>query len=78
LFDEADVGMGIEYVTHLLPLDFVPLREERFDLVIPKELWLTQVIKDFLSYIDPVAIQKVAHTLPGYNLKDTGKILFES
>jgi hypothetical protein len=35
-------------------------------------------MKDFLSYIDTAAIQKVADTLPGYNLKDTGKIIFES
>ncbi len=78
LFGEADVGVGIEYVTHLLPLAFIPLREERFDLVIPKELWPTQVMKGFLSYIDPVPIQRIARTLPGYNLRDTGKIIFES
>ena len=77
-FDEADVGLGIEYVTHLLPLDFIPLREERFDLVIPKELWPTQIIREFLSYVDPVPIQNIARTLPGYNLKDTGKVIFES
>jgi putative molybdopterin biosynthesis protein len=78
LFGEADVGMGIEYVTHLLPLTFIPIREERFDLVIPRELWPTQLIKGLLAYIDPVPIQRVAHTLPGYNLRDTGKIIFES
>jgi putative molybdopterin biosynthesis protein len=78
LFGEADVGMGIEYVAHLLPLAFIPLREERFDLVIPQELWAIQLIRGFLSYIDPVPIQRIAHTLPGYNLRDTGKIIFES
>ena len=78
LFEEADVGVGIEYVTHLLPLAFSPLQEERFDLVIPKELWPTQVIRGFLSYVDPVQIQRLAHTLPGYNFKDTGKVIFES
>jgi molybdate-binding protein len=78
LFGEADVGIGIEYVTHLLPLAFIPLREERFDLVIPKELWPTQVMKGFISYVDPVSIQRVARTFPGYNLKDTGKVIFES
>ena len=76
-FDEADVGLGIEYVTHLLPLDFIPLREERFDLVVPKELWSTSVIKGFISYIEPAKISKLAGTLPGYNLKDTGKIISE-
>ena len=76
-FDEADVGLGIKYVTHLLPLDFIPLREERFDLVVPKELWSTSVMKGFISYIEPVKISKLSGTLPGYNLKNTGKIIFE-
>jgi hypothetical protein len=46
-------------------------------LVIPKELWSTQLIKGFLAYVDPVPIQRFARTLPGYNLKDTGKVIFE-
>jgi putative molybdopterin biosynthesis protein len=78
LFGEADVGLGIEYVAHLLPLDFIPLREERFDLVLPKELWPTQVIKRFLSYVNPAPLQRLMSSLPGYNLQDTGKIIFES
>jgi len=76
--DEADVGMGIEYVVHLVPLDFIPLKEERFDLVIPKELWPTSVIQQFISYIRPEKIAAVSRNLPGYNMVDTGKILFES
>jgi putative molybdopterin biosynthesis protein len=78
LFNEADAGLGIEYVAHLLPLDFIPVREERFDLVIPKELWPTQIMQGFLSYVDPAVIQRIAHALPGYNLKDTGKVIFET
>jgi putative molybdopterin biosynthesis protein len=78
LFNEADAGLGIEYVAHLLPLDFIPLREERFDLVIPKELWPTQIMQGFLAYVDPAVIQRLARTLPGYSLKDTGKVIFET
>jgi putative molybdopterin biosynthesis protein len=77
LFGEADVGLGIEYVAHLLPLDFIPLQEERFDLVVPKELWPTQFMKGFLSYIDPVRIRQLSPDLAGYDLKDTGKVIFE-
>lgn len=77
-FDEADVGLGIEYVAHLFSLDFVPLKEERFDLVVPKELWSTKIIQELIAYIDPVQISRLSRTLPGYNLKDTGKIIFES
>ena len=74
---EADVGMGIEYVTHLFPLDFTPIREERFDLVIPRELWPTKVIRGFIAYVDPVQIRRVFRSLPGYDLRDTGKIVYE-
>ena len=77
-FNEADVGLGIEYVTHPLNLDFIPLKEEKFDLVVPRELWLTSVMKGFIAYIDSAKIHKFSHNLPGYDLKDTGKIVFQS
>jgi excisionase family DNA binding protein len=77
-FGEADVGLGIRYVTHLLSLDFIPLQEERFDLVIPKELWPMKIMREFIGTIDPVIIRRLTRSLPGYNLKDAGKILFKS
>ncbi|MEA2014988.1 MAG: substrate-binding domain-containing protein [Thermodesulfobacteriota bacterium] len=77
-FGEADVGLGIEYVTYPLGLDFLPLKEEMFDLVIPVDLWSTSVIKGFMNYVDPARIDNLSRNLPGYNLKDTGKIRFEN
>lgn len=75
-FEEADAGLGIEYVAHLFSLDFIPVKKERFDLVVPGELWATSVIQDFISYIRPEIISKLSQSLPGYDLRDTGKILF--
>lgn len=77
-FDEADAGLGIQYVTHLLPLDFIQLKEERFDIVVPREIWPTNIMQGFISFIRPEKIGRLSHNLPGYNLQDTGKILFES
>lgn len=77
-FGEADAGLGIEYVTYPLGLDFLPLKEEMFDLVIPGELWSTSVIKGFMDYVSPARITRLSKNLPGYNLKDTGKIRFEN
>lgn len=77
-FDEADVAVGIEYVTHLVPLDFVPLQEERFDLVIPGELWQTRLIQDFMQNIEPSRLTILSGSLPGYHFRDTGRILFQS
>ncbi len=77
-FGEADVGLGIAYVCHLLSLDFIPLKEERFDLVIPKGLWPTQLMRQFVDSINPDTIRRLSRALPGYGLQDTGKVLFES
>ncbi|MBN2254848.1 MAG: helix-turn-helix transcriptional regulator [Deltaproteobacteria bacterium] len=75
---DADVGMGIEYVTHLVPLDFIPLRDERFDLVVPKALWPTSTMQRFISYLRPEKIATLSRNLPGYSMAETGKVLFES
>lgn len=78
LFDEADVAVGIEYVTNLVPLDFIRLQEERFDLVIPGELWQTRLIQDFMRDIEPSLLTALSGNLPGYHFRDTGRILFQS
>jgi excisionase family DNA binding protein len=78
LYGQADAGLGIEYLAHVFPLDCIPLREEQFDLVVPKELWPTQVLQRFIAYIDPVAIGRLSDTLAGYDLRDTGKVVFEN
>ena len=69
---EADVGLGIEYMAHFLPLDFIPLREERFDLVLSEEVWGTERVRDLLGFLSSAGRQKV----PGYSFRDTGKVLF--
>lgn len=73
LLGEADVGMGIEYVAHLLSLDFIPLREERFDLVVSEEIWGTRKFKDFLNFLS----SRTIHPVPGYSFRETGKVLLE-
>ena len=72
------LGETSEYATYPLGLDFLPLKEEMFNLVIPRELCSTSVVKGFMDYIDPVRINSLSKNLPGYNLKDTGKIRLEN
>ena len=37
-----------------------------------------QVIKEFIGCVDPVVINRLSQALPGYNLRDTGKVVYES
>ncbi len=75
---EADVGIGIEAVAHLLNLDFIPWRWERFDLIIPREIFFQQGIQRFLGFLMEEKFKEYAKSLAGYDLSLTGKMVFPS
>lgn len=72
---DADAGMGIEYVAHLLNLDFVPLIEERFDLVAMKESFSTPPLSDFFAFLEPERLTLKTATFRGYDFRSCGTIL---
>jgi len=71
----ADAGMGIEYVAHLLNLDFVPLIEERFDLVAMKESFSAPPLSNFFAFLEPERLTLKTATFKGYNFRSCGTIL---
>ena len=68
----ADAGMGIEYVARLLKLDFIPLAEERFDLVTFKDTFGTHPTRDFFAFIEPERLTLKGENFPGYDFRSTG------
>jgi putative molybdopterin biosynthesis protein len=75
LKSEADAAFGIKYTAHLLDLDFIPLFEERFDLVIPIDYFHTAQVKTFLALFEQPAFLHSIKDFTGYDLKNTGSIL---
>jgi putative molybdopterin biosynthesis protein len=75
LKSEADSAFGIEYVAHILDLDFVPLFHERFDLVIPMDYFHMAQVKAFLALFEQPALLDSIKDFTGYDLKDTGSTL---
>ncbi len=75
LKSEADVTFGIEYVAHILDLDFMPLFRERFDLVIPVDYFHMSQVKTFLALFEQPALLHSIKDFTGYDLKDTGSAL---
>ena len=73
---DADVGVGIEYVADLLGLDFIPLVEERFDLVTLKDGFSAHPIKDFFSLLEPEKLTLKTEMFCGYNFRHSGEILY--
>jgi putative molybdopterin biosynthesis protein len=71
----ADVGIGLEYTAHLLKLDFIPLVEERFDLVTMKEGFVAHPLKDFFAFLEPEKLTLKTDIYNGYDFRDCGSIV---
>ncbi len=73
---EGDVGMGIEKVAlQVKGIDFIPIQEERYDLVIKKEDLNLEVYKAIIDIIKSKEFKEEIDGLSGYDLRDIGKII---
>jgi len=76
LAGRADAGPGIRPVAALLGLDFLPIRWERYDLLIVKERFFEKGIQFFLGLLhDPVFLES-ARQLDGYDASLSGRMVF--
>ncbi len=71
----ADVGVAIESAALAEGLDFIPLSEERFDLVVPDARLSDPSVARLLDLIDRPAFRAEAARLPGYDLSTAGHAL---
>lgn len=70
----ADVGVAIEAVALGEGLDFIPVSDERFDLIVPHSRLEAPAVSRFLDLIDRVAFRTEAAVLPGYDLSQAGHV----
>ncbi|PID71411.1 MAG: hypothetical protein CSB34_07495 [Desulfobulbus propionicus] len=73
LSGKADVGLGIRSAANALGLDFIPLVEERYDLIIPAELFTTELVEAALEKIHSPQFQQQVTALGGYSTRETGR-----
>ena len=78
LSGNADLAPGIRAVTDMLGLDFVPFHWERFDLLIGKEKFFDRNIQSFLGMLHEQDFRNLAAELPGYDLNQSGKMVYPS
>lgn len=76
LSGRADAGPAISAVAGLLGLDFVPLRTERFDLLIHKGRFFEPGIQLFLGMLHEKEFRELARSLTGYDVSLSGKMVF--
>jgi molybdate-binding protein len=73
----ADVGPGILAVARALALDFIPLQEERYDLVIPLEFLPTAPIQALLDIATSLHFRAELAALGGYDGSRAGTVVAE-
>jgi putative molybdopterin biosynthesis protein len=73
---QADVGVAAESVAHLFGLMFREVVEERFDLVVLKDHYFTKLVQALLEVLASTEFKTRATALGGYDVRDTGKVVF--
>ena len=76
LSGRADAGPAVKSVAGLLGLDFIPLRWERYDLLILKEHFFEQGVQLFLGLLHEPQFRELAEEMEGYDLSLCGKMVF--
>ena len=75
---DADLALGTERISRQIEgIDFIPLMQERFDLVIKKETLESEPVRKLLGILNsPVFRREVAH-FSGNDYRDLGKVIAE-
>lgn len=73
LAGKADAGLGIMAAARALKLDFIPVTEERYDLIIPRQYLSIPSIQRLLDIIHSEQFKKTVEQMGGYSTRETGK-----
>ena len=75
---EADLAIGTERISRQIDgLDFIPLLEERYDLVIRSDVMKTPAAEAILEILRSSAFKKEIRHFTGNDYRDMGKIIAE-
>lgn len=74
----ADIAIGIEKISKLINVDFIPLLRERYDIVLlktPENQQLIEVVKEILNLAD---FHLEVAALGDYDVTQMGQIIYET
>jgi putative molybdopterin biosynthesis protein len=75
----ADTGLAILASSVALHLDFIPVAKERYDLAIPGRFFETDMIQKLITTIrEDEEFKNMVTVMGGYDLSDTGKVLYRN
>lgn len=74
----ADVGLGIYSAAQAMGLDFIPVAEERYDLLMTKRFYDSPEGQMLVHVIQSESFKTEMEALGGYSCRESGQIVFEN
>jgi len=74
----ADVGLGIEKTARLVDVDFVPIIEESYDIVLLKNDGNEALISTVQEILNDDMFQQEIRAIGGYDVSQMGTVVFET
>ena len=71
----ADVGMGLLAPARAMRLDFIPVRYERYDLVVPEESYGSDFLQPFWSVLRSREFRDAVDHLGGFDTSQIGEVV---
>lgn len=71
----ADCGLGIAAAAKALELDFIPLFQERYDLIVPGDYYESKLLQPLWEVLQDPGFRRDVVELPGYDLAVMGKLI---
>ena len=68
----ADVGIGVKAAAVATGLDFLPIEEERYDLVIPNHFLSDDPVQALLDLLRRPVLHRRVESLGGYDVSNMG------
>ena len=73
---DADCGLGVYSAAHIFDLDFIPICEEEYDLLLKKDMLNSKYINSLLCTINKESFINKVKSLGGYNLENMGEVVY--
>jgi len=74
----ADVGLAVAAAARAFRLDFVPLRQERCDLVVRRRDYFEPPIQALFAFTSTAAFARRAAEMGGYDVTATGRVVWNA
>ena len=71
----ADCGLGIAAAAQALAMEFIPLFEERYDLIVPQEYYSSPLLAPLWLVLERADFREAIENLSGYDIKSLGKTI---